>query len=80
MDEPISPKRRYTVASLVIADHPYFEGPAGGHAHLVLCRACLSITLEAGDIVFCQACQNPLFALEKDLILHLATDDWELAD
>jgi hypothetical protein len=78
MGQENTSSRRYTVASLVIADHPFFEGRNGSHNHLVACRICLTITLESGDIRYCQTCGLELIALEKDLIGHLAEWDWQV--
>jgi hypothetical protein len=68
---------RLTIASLIIADHPYFEDRVGRHCHLVACWNCLTITLETGDLRTCQTCQEQLYALELDLLLHLGDGSFD---
>jgi hypothetical protein len=34
------------------------------------------VTLEVGDILTCQTCGEPLLALERDILLHLADDNF----
>jgi hypothetical protein len=79
MDQPATHEPHYSLASLIIADHPYFEDREGRHLHLVLCRFCFSITLETFGVSLCQVCDSELAALEKDLIQRMVYDDWDLA-
>jgi len=68
---------RLTLATLVIEDHPFFRDRAGRHCHLIACWSCLTITLESGELTTCLLCGEPIFALEQDLILHLAEGSFD---